>query len=89
MTNKHKLLRILKVKAFIYRFSDIFGFRLYLAEKEENEYIKSLGDIDDFEKDLNIGLWQAKHGFTTIFTVNKKYFSSIKSKIKHAFNILV
>lgn len=61
---------ILKIKAFIYRLTGI-----YLAEKEENEYITSdeFWDIMDSTEDpeldnrtvqkILIGSWQCKHGF--------------------------
>ena len=29
----------LKTKAFIYRFSAIFGLRIYLAQREEDEFL--------------------------------------------------
>lgn len=37
---------MIKLKAFIYRFSNIFGLHIYLAQKEEDAYIDSLGKLD-------------------------------------------
>jgi hypothetical protein len=73
---------MIKLKAFIYRFSDIFGLRIYLALKEENAYIDSLGTDADF---LSSGLWQAKYGFTTVWTYRQSFFKATTAKIKHAF----
>lgn len=69
----------LKSKAFIYRFFAIFGLSIYLAKKEENEYINSLPIKDNFMESISRGSWQARHGFTTVWTKN------ILVKIKHAF----
>lgn len=74
---------MIKFKAFIYRFSNIFGLYIYLAQKEEDAYINSLGEDTDF---LSSGLWQAKHGFTTIWTYKQPFFKALIAKIKHAFN---
>lgn len=74
---------MIKLKAFIYRFSNIFGLRIYLAQKEEDSYINSLGEDVSF---LSRGLWQAKHGFTTIRTYKQPFHKALVSKIKHAFN---
>jgi|LauGreDrversion4_2_1035121.scaffolds.fasta_scaffold2324080_1 hypothetical protein len=76
---------ILKIKSFIYRFSDIFGFRVYLAEKEEAKYLKSLEDLDEIKKGIYIGIWHANHGFTTIYNYTLPFYKTIKSKIIHAF----
>lgn len=77
---------ILKLKAFIYRFSNIFGLRIYLAEKEEVAYLSSLGHTTSFELGIYTGLWQCKHGFTTIYISRNTYFiKRIYGKIKHAF----
>lgn len=77
---------ILKLKAFIYRFSAIFGLRIYLANKEEQAYVESLEEVDELYKGCSIGLWQAKHGFTTICTYKQPFFKALIAKIKHAFN---
>jgi hypothetical protein len=74
---------VIKLKAFIYRFSNIFGLRIYLAQKEEDSYINSLGEDASF---LSSGLWQAKHGFTTIWTYKQSFHKALVSKIKHAFD---
>jgi hypothetical protein len=73
---------MIKLKAFIYRFFAIFGLRIYLAQKEEDAYINSLGKDADF---LSVGLWQGKHGFTTVWTYKQPFFKALVSKIKHAF----
>lgn len=73
---------MIKFKAFIYRFSAIFGLRIYLAQKEEDDYINSLGEDVNF---LSIGLWQVKYDFTTILTYKQPFFKALISKIKHAF----
>ena len=51
---------LLKIHAFIYRVSGIFT---KYARKKEKEYIKSLGDVSDFERNLMTGLWHANNGF--------------------------
>jgi hypothetical protein len=80
---------ILKLKSFIYRFSNIFGLRIYLARKEENAYIKSLELSEDengeFMENLSRGTWQARHGFTTVWTYEQNIFRATKAKISHAF----
>jgi len=79
---------MVKFKAFIYRFSAIFGLRLYLANKEEEAYLKSLGKKikNKNDKSLYVGMWQAKHGFTTVWTHNKTFHEALIAKIKHAFD---
>lgn len=78
---------MIKFKAFIYRFSAIFGLHIYLADKEEQAYIDSLDDIDsELEKGCYRGLWQAKYGFTTVWTYDQSFFQALAAKIKHAFN---
>lgn len=74
---------MIKFKAFIYRFSNIFGLYIYLAQKEEDAYINSLGEDADF---LSSGLWQACNGFTTILTYKQPLFKSLVSKTKYAFD---
>lgn len=76
---------MITLKAFIYRFSAIFGLRIYLAQKEELAYRKSMDGYSEFDKDINVGLWQAKHRFTTIWTYRQPFFKAVISKIKHAF----
>lgn len=77
---------MIKLKAFIYRFSAIFGLRIYLANEEEQFYIESLGEIDKLYEGCSRGLWQAKHGFTTIWTYKQPFFKALIAKTKHAFN---
>jgi len=74
---------MIKLKAFIYRFSNILGLHIYLAQKEEDSYINNLGKDADF---LSSGLWQAKNKFTTVFTYRQSFFKAIISKTKHAFD---
>jgi hypothetical protein len=76
---------MIKFKAFIYRFSAIFGLRIYLAQKEELAYRKSMEAYSEFDRDINAGLWQGKHGFTTVWTYKQPFFKALVSKIKHAF----
>jgi hypothetical protein len=73
---------MIKLKAFIYRFSNIFGFHIYLAQKEEDAYVNSLGEDADF---ISSAVWQVKYGFTTVWTYKQPLFKAITSKIKHAF----
>lgn len=77
---------IIKIKSFIYRFFNIFGLSVYLADKEEQAYIDSLGDIDEFTEDCSRGLWQGKNGFTSIWTGKKPIHKALVDKIKHAFD---
>lgn len=77
---------MIKFKAFVYRFSAIFGLRIYLADKEERAYIKSLKDMGQFEEGCYRGLWQAKHGFTTVWTYKQLPHKALVAKIKHAFD---
>jgi hypothetical protein len=88
---------ILKIKAFLYRFSDIFGCRLYLAKKEEEAYfrkamfvdkVSGIIDedlVDDFGINLHRGLWHAEHGFTTVYTRHMPPLKALITKVKHAF----
>jgi hypothetical protein len=78
---------IIKIKAFIYRFSNVFGLHIYLAQKEEDQYIKSLPKQDRISRGCSIGLWQAQHGFTTVWTSRLKFGKRIVSKLKHAFQV--
>jgi hypothetical protein len=89
---------LLKVKAFIYRFSDVFGYRIYLAEKEESAYFYRISCIDNMCKMvdsslslgialyLHRGIWHINNGFTTVYVsrdTNK--IKSLMIKVKHAF----
>lgn len=65
---------MLKFLSFIYRFSAIFGLRTYLAKRFEPS-----------DNGLLIGLWQAQHGFTTIWTGRQPFYKAFFAKIKHAF----
>jgi hypothetical protein len=83
---------ILKIKAFIYRFSDIFGLRIYLANKEEKEFLKNTskrGTKAQRGRSLSIGIWQAANGFTTVYTRNMSMPRAIIAKVKHAFDFKV
>ena len=57
---------LLKLKAKIYQYTGI-----YLAQKEEDEYLRSEEAVSLLENNeypgLVIGLWQAKHGFTRFY----------------------
>jgi hypothetical protein len=90
---------ILKAKAFIYRFSAIFGLRIYLAQREEDEFllvhkfISLAEDIIEGEETSDInqfglmrGIWHASNGFTTVYTGNMSFKDSIIAKVKHAFD---
>jgi len=77
---------ILKIKSFIYRFFNIFGLCVYIANKEEKEYLKSMDNYSEFDKSINLGLWQAKHGFTTIWTCRMPIHKAFIAKVKHAFD---
>lgn len=77
---------ILKIKAFIYRFSAIFGLSIYLAEKEEQMYINRMPDESEFFESVHRGLWQAENGFTTVWTWGMPWYKSLWAKIKHAFD---
>lgn len=90
---------MIKFKAFIYRFSNIFGLRIYLAKKEEKEFMRQIrfyclvaklvgvGDsYSEFYAKSSLGLWHAKHGFTTIYTGKQSFIRSLVSKVKHAFS---
>ena len=77
---------ILKIKAFIYRFSNIFGLRIYLATREEKLYLETLEFSDYLDKSISAGLWQARNGFTTTWTHRLPWYKAIILKIKHAFD---
>lgn len=89
---------LLRVKAFIYRFSDIFNYRIYLAEKEEQAHFRRISYINVIckmiDKSLSLemgihlhrGLWHIDNGFTTVYV--SKDVSKIRRiiiKVKHAF----
>jgi hypothetical protein len=77
---------MIKLKAFIYRFSAIFGLSVYLAEKEEQAYINSLKDMDELSESIHRGLWQSVRGFTTVWTYKMPFHKALIAKIKHAFD---
>jgi len=76
---------ILKLKAFIYRFFAIFGFRLFLAQKEQESFVEGL-PTSKLDRSIAVGLWQARHGFTTIYTRRMPFVQATLTKIKHAFD---
>ena len=61
---------ILGLHAWFYR---SFGYYTKYAKKKEQEYVKSLGEVSDFENGLMIGAWQMKHGFCR---TSKQVFSN-------------
>jgi hypothetical protein len=77
---------MVKFKAFIYRFSAIFGLRIFLAEKEQENFIRQSGNMSEFAKELTLGSWQARNGFTTIWTYKMPFHKALIAKIKHAFD---
>lgn len=77
---------MVKFKAFLYRFFAIFGLRIFLAEREQEDFIGQMGKMSKFEKELNRGTWQAFNGFTTIWTYKMPFYKALIAKIKHAFN---
>jgi hypothetical protein len=68
---------LLKLHAWVYR---TFGIFTKYARKKETEYIKSLEDVSDFEKDIYIGCWHAKNGF---YRTNKQVMRQLKRKVKN------
>jgi hypothetical protein len=76
---------MLRLKAFIYRFTAIFGAAIYLAKKEEQDYIDSQSFDSELSESLARGCWQAKYGFTTVWNYKKSFFEALISNIKHAF----
>ncbi len=76
---------MIRFKAFIYRFFCIFGISIYLANKEENAYIASNSFSSELAENIARGSWQAKHGFTSVWTYGKPFFVAMKQKINHAF----
>jgi hypothetical protein len=77
---------ILKFKAFIYRFSNIFGLHIYLAKREERLYLETLEFSDYLDKSISSGLWQAHNGFTTVWSYKMPWYKALTAKIKHAFD---
>lgn len=77
---------ILKIKAFVYRFSNIFGLHIYLAQKEEDAFINSQSYDSEISKKCAIGLWQGLNGFTTVWTHKLPMHEALFIKIKHAFD---
>jgi hypothetical protein len=77
---------IIKIKAFIYRFSNIFGLHIFLAEKEQSDYIISLGKISAESREIHEGMWQAMNGFTSVWTWRMPFHKALFRKIKHAFD---
>jgi|VirMetMinimDraft_7_1064189.scaffolds.fasta_scaffold22451_5 hypothetical protein len=51
---------ILKLHGRIYEF---FGYYTKYARRKEQEHVKSLGELSEFETNLAIGMWQIKYGF--------------------------
>jgi hypothetical protein len=77
---------MLRLKSFIYRFFNIVGLNIYLADKEEQKYIDSLDKpSSDLALELARGLWQADNGFTTVWTYTMPWHKSLVAKVKHAF----
>lgn len=77
---------MLRIKSFIYRFSNIFGMHIYLAQKEEREFIKSQEVDSELSEEYLISMWQAKNGFTSVWTDKMSFHRAILTKVKHAFN---
>jgi ethanolamine utilization microcompartment shell protein EutL len=88
---------VLKIKAFIYRFSCIFGKRIYLAQKEEDAYfaeakfadivlhIISGRDHTNLRMILSVGIWHADNGFTSLYTGDVSRIKALKRNIIHLF----
>ena len=87
---------MLRIKAFIYRLSSIFGKRIYLAKKEEDAHFAQAmfastvlsiitGRNRHFIISLNRGMWHAEHGFTSVYTRHITRFKAIKQNIIHLF----
>jgi len=76
----------LKIKAFIYRFSNIFGLYIYLAQKEEGVFMKTQKIDSEIPRGCIVGLWQAQNGFTSVWTYKMPFHKALLSKIKHAFD---
>ena len=87
---------MLRIKAFIYRLSSIFGKRIYLAQKEEDAHFAQAmfastvlsiitGRDTYFGVSLSKGIWHAQHGFTSVYTRDITRFKAIKQNIIHLF----
>jgi len=87
---------MLRIKAFIYRLSALFGKRIYLAQKEEDAHFAEAvfastvlyiitGKDRHFIISLNRGMWHAEHGFTTVYTRHITFFKAIEQNIIHLF----
>lgn len=76
---------VLRIKAFIFRFFGIFGIHLFLAGKEQDAYIKTQKFDSQISKSCLIGLWQTKHGFTSVWTYGMSFHEAVIAKVKHAF----
>jgi hypothetical protein len=66
---------LLKIHAWIYR---KFGIFTKYARKKEKEYMESLGDVSDVEKNIFIGCWQAQNGF---YRTSKQLKYKLKKRI--------
>ncbi len=76
----------LKIKAFIYRFFMVFGVSVYLADKEEQQYIDSLKKEGKLQLEgVHRGSWQAKHGFLSVWTYKQNFIEATWNKIKNVF----
>ena len=78
---------ILHIKAFIYRFSAIFGLGVYLAKKEEDAYIRSQGQISSRAQSIGRGSWQARYGFLTVWTYRMSPVKAFIARVKNAFTL--
>jgi hypothetical protein len=72
---------VLRLKAFIYRFSAIFGVRIYLADKEERLFNLKMEDSNR----CAIGLWQARYGFLTRWTYKMPFYKAFIANVQNAF----
>lgn len=80
----------LRLKAFIYRLSDVFGKTIYLARKEEDLYMELLneaeGPLSEMWDGIERGSWQAHYGFTTLWTYKEPWYKAFWARLKHAFD---
>jgi hypothetical protein len=80
----------LKLKAFIYRLSDVFGRTIYLADEEEQLYIELLteaeGPLSEMWEGIERGSWQGHYGFTTVWTYKQPWYKATWEKLKHTFD---
>ena len=70
----------LRVKTFIYRFLAIFNIEINIGKKETQEFLKTIENLPSDVKEKELGLWEARVGFSTILSENRW------GRIKHAFN---